>query len=174
MSSRLTTLLAILAVALVASVPAIAHKSGSSSSKAVGTVVSYDDGTLVISSGGMPVSGRVTGYTKVRWDRRRNHDHGRHRGHDDRGAGMSRRGGDDDRDDDRGGHGDDDRGKHHGTRGGMPTSGGLPTGGGMPTKGGLPSARSGLVPGAVVREAELKLTKRGPVWEEIRLAAPTS
>jgi hypothetical protein len=161
----------ILAAALVASVPAIAHKSGPSSSQAVGTVVSYTDGTLVITSGGMPVSGRVTGYTKVRWDRRKGHDHGRHRGHDERGARSSRRGGGDD---DRGGRGDDDRGRHHGTKGGMPTSGGMPTGGGMPTSGGLPSARSGLVPGAVVRKAELKLTKRGPVWKEIRLAVPSN
>lgn len=167
MSSRLTTLLAILAVALVASVPAIAHKGGSSSSRTVGTVASYADGMLVISSGGMPVSGRVTGWTKVRWDRRKRHDHGRHRGHDDRGAHASRRGGDDDDHDDDRGRGDDDRGRHHDTNGGLPTSGGIPTGGG------LPPAHSGLAPGAVVREAELKLTRRGPVWEEIRLAVPS-
>lgn len=168
MSSRLTTLLVVLAAALVASVPAIAHKSGPSSSKAVGTVVSYGDGVLVISSGGMPVSGHVTRYTKVRWDRRKGHDHGRHRGHDDRGARFSRRGGDDGPGDDRGRRGDDHRGLHRGTKGG------LPTGGGLPTRGGLPPAHSGLVPGAVVNKAKLKLTKRGPVWQEIRLAIPSS
>ena len=163
--SRITlrSILAIVAVALVAAVPtAIAHRS-SKAPKAVGTIVSYTDGTLVISSGGLPVTGKVTYRTEIRWDKSR----GRHRGHDDHGRNgkASRRGSDDGP-----GHdlGDDHGGRHDKTQGGLPSSGGLPS------QGGLPPASSGLTAGGIVTEAELKLTSRGPVWEKIRLARPAA
>ena len=62
------------------------------------------------------------------------------------------------------------------------TGGGLPgvTAGGMPTSGGLPGGPvlapctiADLKPGAIVHEAELKLTADGPVWDEITLVRPT-
>ena len=62
----------------------------------------------------------------------------------------------------------------------MPTAGGLPTGGGIPTAGGLPGSRraasapsADLKPGTIVREAELKLTAAGPVWDEIKIVPAT-
>lgn len=164
--SRLSvrTLLVVVAVALVAAVPAIAvahkgggksHSSHPSSAKTVGTVASFTDGVLVVSSGGLPVSGRVTYRTKLKWA-----DSGRHRGWFKRGH-MSR------------------RYRDHGTGGGMPTAGGMPTVGGMPTGGGLPPRKymprptlADLKPGAVLREAELKLTPKGPVWTELKLVRP--
>ena len=156
--SRITfrTLIAIVTVALVAAVPAIAHRSGKPA-KTVGTIVSYTDGTLVVSSGGLPVTGLVTRRTEIRWDKSR----GRHRGHDDHGsfAKSSRRGADDGPNHDLG----DDRGGRHGT-----------TGGGMPTGGGLPRPITGLTAGGIVTEAELKLTPSGPVWKTIRLARPAT
>lgn len=151
------TLLAAVAVAIVAAIPAIAvaHKGGDArpTAKPVGTVASFSDGTLVISSGGLPVSGRVTFRTRIRWA-----DRGRHRGWEKRGRASS-------------------GSRHRGSEGGMPTAGGLPTGGGMPTGGGLPPRRprptlADLVPGAVVREAQLKLTPAGPVWVEVKLVRP--
>ena len=115
------TLLAVIAVALVAAVPAIAvaHKKGGpshashpASAKTVGTVSSFTDGVLVVSSGGLPVSGRVTYRTKLKWA-----DGGRHRGRRKRGHMSGRYG-------------------HDGTGGGMATAGGMRTGGGMRSGGG--------------------------------------
>lgn len=150
------TLLAVFAIALVAAIPAIAvaHKSGKSHkshpnpAKTVGTVTSFTDGVLVVSSGGLPVSGRVTWRTKIRWA-----DNGRHRGWFKRGH-MSR------------------GGRHHGTGGGLPTGGGMPTGGGLPPfKYGRPTLAD-LKPGTVLREAQLKLTQKGPIWTELKLVRP--
>ncbi len=152
--SRLSvrTLLAIVAVALVAAVPAIAvahkgggksHSSHPSSAKTVGTVASFTDGVLVVSSGGLPVSGRVTYRTKLKWA-----DRGHHRGRFKRGH-MS------------------GRYRDHGTGGGMPTGGGLPPMTYMPRP-----TLADLKPGAVLREAHLKLTPKGPVWTELKLVRP--
>lgn len=153
------TLLAVFALAIVAVVPAIAsaHKSGKTHSshkvKAnVGTVTSFTDGTLVVSSGGMPVSGKVTLRTKIRWT-----DRGLHRGWS-RGRGHK-------------GHASNRR--HHGTEGGMPTAGGVPTAGGLPPYGHHPRATAAdLKPGAVLRNAKLVLTPDGPVWQELVLVRP--
>jgi hypothetical protein len=158
--SRLSvrTLLAIVAVALVAAVPAIAvahkgggksHSSHPSSAKTVGTVASFTDGVLVVSSGGLPVSGRVTYRTKLKWA-----DRGHRRGWFKRGH-MS------------------GRYRDHGTGGGMPTAGGMPTGGGLPPLTSMPRPTlADLQPGAVLRKAQLKLTPRGPVWTELKLVRP--
>lgn len=170
----LRTLLAIVSVALLAAVPALAHR-GDKRAKTVGTIVSYTDGTLVVSSGGIPVSGLVTRRTEIRWDKSRGWHHGRDHGFFAR---SSRHGDDDgpghDVNDDRGGakrRADDSAGGLP-TGGGMPTGGGLPTGGGMP--GGLPKPITGLTAGGIVTEAELKLTPSGPVWKKIRLARPAT
>ncbi len=149
-------------------------------SEDAGTVVSFTDGTLVISAGGLPVSAKVTDDTEIKCaGDRRHHNHGDDEG-EDRNAHSSSRGDDGERGDDRE-HGDDDRGddREHGDddRGDC-TGGGLPTVGGMPTSAGLPGAPvppctiADLKPGAIVHEAELKLTASGPVWDEITLVRP--
>lgn len=152
----------------------------SDGSEDVGTVVSFTDGTLVITAGGLPVSGKVTADTEIKCaGDRRHHEHGDDEGDDAHG---SSRGDDGEHGD--GEHGDDDRGdddRGDCTGGGLPggTAAGLPTGGGMPTSGGLPGAPvppctiADLKPGAIVHEAELKLTANGPVWDEITLVRPT-
>jgi len=169
------TFLAVFAVAIVAAVPAIAsaHK-GSHGHKAqtaptVGTIVSYTDGTLVVSSGGMPVSGKVTPWTKIKFA-----DNGRHRGwfkHHRRGHGF------------RGHSSHFGKGHGHGdwtaggvpTGSGMPTDGGMPTGGGLPTFGGLPRATTDdLKAGTALTKASLKLTPDGPVWVELKLVRPVT
>lgn len=152
----------------------------------VGTITSFADGTLVISTGGLPVSGKVTDATEIRCGVCGRDGHGRHHGHhgDDDNARSAHRGGgfDDDRGDDSGPSDDDGpfHEGHHGTAGGMPTFGGMPTGGGMPTAGGMPGRPErrvcsvlDLKPGTIVREAELKLTAAGPVWDEIKIVPPT-
>ena len=144
----------------------------------VGTVTSFTDGVLVISSGGLPVSGKVTDddrdpLRRLRPRRPRRHDEG-----------------------------DDHHGDRHGfaprprrrrlsrTRAtttarststtapwaacrpaaASPRRGGLPTTGGLP---GMPARRictvADLKPGTIVREAELKLTAAGPVWDEMKI-----
>ena len=152
----------------------------------VGTVVSFTDGVLVISSGGLPVSGKVTDATEIRCGvcgrdgHRRGDDHGDDEGDDDgpfgdRRGSASRHGDEFESEREDGPFGD-----RSGTGGGMPTGGGLPTGGGMPTGGGLPGrpphrvcSVADLKPGTIVREAELKLTSAGPVWDEIKIVPPT-
>jgi hypothetical protein len=145
-------------------------------SEDVGTVTSFADGTLVITTGttgGTPVSGKVTAETEIRCaGDRRGHDegdddgHARSSSHGDRG-----RGGDDEDEDHR------DDGDREDCTGGGATAGGMPTAGGLPTTGGLPGAPppctvADLKPGALVHEAELKLTANGPVWDEITLVRP--
>ena len=170
--NTLRTILAVLAVAIVAAVPAIAsaHK-GSHSHKfqapaTVGTVVSFTDGTLVVSSGGLPVTGKVTPWTRIKFA-----DNGHHYGWFKKHR--------------RHGHGFFGHGAHHGhgpdwTAGGMPTGGGLPTGGGMPTGGGLPkgplpkATAADLKPGTALTKATLKLTPDGPVWVELKLVRPVT
>ncbi len=145
----------------------------------VGTVTSFADGVLVISSGGLPVSGRVMARTEIRCGTCGRDGHRRHGDDDDRHGFASHRGGDDD-DFEEERHGDDDGPfhEHRGTVGGMPTSGAAPTAGGMPTGGGLPARRTctvdDLKPGTIVREAELKLTASGPVWDEIKIVPPAA
>ncbi len=154
------TLLAVFALAALAVVPAIAsaHKSGKSHSAhkvkaTVGTITTFTDGTLVVSSGGLPVSGKVTPRTSIRWT-----DRGRHRGvvrhrHGRKGHASHRHG--------------------HGTIGGLPTAGGMPTAGGLAPSHRLPRATAAdLKPGALLREAKLKLTPDGPVWKELVLVRP--
>lgn len=168
--STLRSILAVVAVALVAAVPAIAsaHRSGSPDQprpvKApVATVTSFADGVLVVSSGGLPVSGRVTPRTRIRWNNR-----GLHRGHGYGRGHAAHRGGDD-------------------TAGGMPSHGGMPTGGGMPSHGGLPTGgglppygpyprptTADLKPGAALRDAELRFTPNGPVWKTLVLVRPAA
>ncbi len=170
--SRITlrTFLAVFAVALVAAIPAIAsaHKSShghkAQTAKTVGTIVSYTDGTLVVSSGGLPVSGKVTPRTKIKFKDNGHHygwfKHHRRHGHGARGHSS------------RYGHGHE-----HGdyTGGGMPSGGGLPTGGGMPTFGGLPRATTDdLKPGTALTKASLKLTPDGPVWAQLTLVRPVT
>ena len=160
--STIRSILAVVAVALVAAIPAIAsaHKSGPSGTQRpvkapVATVTSFADGVLVVSSGGLPASGRVTRRTRIRWS-----DRGLHRGH--RKGRASRR------------HGDDTAGGMP-TRGGMPTHGGLPTGGGLPPYGPFPRATTAdLKPGAALREADLRFTPNGPVWKTIVLVRPAA
>ena len=142
-------------------------------SEDVGTVTSFADGTLVITTGttgGTPVSGKVTAQTKIRCagDRRGSgegddgeHAHFASRG--DHGFG----GDDDEQGDDRGGDRGDCGGGPGATVGGMPTAGGLP---GAPA----PCTIADLKPGALVHEAELKLTADGPVWDEITLVRPAA
>lgn len=168
--TTLRTFLAVFAVAIVAAVPAIAsaHK-GSHSHKlkapvAVGTVVSFTDGTLVVSSGGLPVTGKVTPWTRIKFA-----DNGRHRGwfkKHRRGHGFF-------------GHSSHKRGHGHDwTAGGLPTGGGMPTDGGMPTGGGMPTygraTTADLKPGTALTKASLKLTADGPVWVELKLVRPVT
>lgn len=152
------TLLAVVALAALAAVPAIAsaHKSGKPHAAhkvkaTVGTITSFTGGTLVVSSGGLPVSGKVTPRTSIRWT-----DRGRHRGfffHGRKGHASHRHG--------------------HGTIGGLPTAGGMPTAGGLPPFKRFPRATvADLKPGALLREAKLKLTPDGPVWKELVLVRP--
>jgi hypothetical protein len=171
--NTLRTLLALCALALAVSVPAIAlahnhgrPQSSNQGSKTVGTIASFTDPTLVVTSGGMPVSGAVTGYTRIKWAGRGRHrgwyGHGRlgHASHFVPGGGPN----------------------HDWTQGGMPTEGGMPTQGGMPTEGGMPTqggmppswrpsraTTADLKPGTVVRAADLVLTPNGPVWSDIVL-----
>ncbi len=53
----------------------------------------------------------------------------------------------------------------------------MPTGGGLPpaaaSRSSAPCTIADLKPGAIVHEAELKLTADGPVWDEITLVRPT-
>ena len=149
-------------------------------SENAGTVVSFKDGVLVISSGGLPISGKVTADTEIKCGVCGRDGHGDDHGDDHEdgpGAHASHDGW--------GGHGDDD-----GTVGGLPepshgglpgddrSHGGLPGGsnGGLPPFPGMPRPRCStddLKPGAIVREAELKLTAAGAVWDEIKLVPVT-
>ena len=136
-------------------------------SEDVGTVTSFADGTLVITTGttgGTPVSGKVTAATEIKCAGDRRH------GDDGEDAHSSSRdehgeGGDDQGEDDRGDRGDCSGRFPGGTAGGLPTGGGLP---GAPA----PCTVADLKPGALVHEAELKLTADGPVWDEITLVRP--
>ena len=123
--TTLRTFLAVFAVAIVAAVPAIAsahkghHSHKAQTPQTVGTIVSYTDGTLVVSSGGLPVTGKVTPRTQIKFADNGHHfgwfkKHRRH-GHRHGFRGHSAHFGH--------GHG------HDWTAGGMPTGGGLPTGG---------------------------------------------
>jgi hypothetical protein len=141
-------------------------------SEDVGTVTSFADGTLVITtgtSGGTPVTGKVTADTKIRCAGDRHHGDAHSSSHGDQGE---RGDGGDDRGDDHG-PGDDNQGDRGDCGGGVSgaTAGGLPTGGGLP---GAPAlcTIADLKPGALVHEAELKLTADGPVWDEITLVRP--
>jgi len=177
--TTIRTFLAVFAVAIVAAIPAIAsaHKGShahKTQAQTVGTIVSYTDGTLVVSSGGTPVTGKVTPFTRIKFadnghhygwfKKHRRHGHGRghgvfgHSSHFGHGHG----------------HGDWTAGGLP-TGGGMPTDGGLPTGGGMPTSGGLPRATTAdLKPGTALTKASLKLTADGPVWIELKLVRPVT
>ena len=152
-------------------------------SEDVGTVTSFADGTLVITtgtgtSGGTPVSGKVTADTQIKCAGDRHGDgnqgddgdNAHSSSHGDQGQGGD--GGDQ-------GSGDDSQGDRGDCSGVVPggTAGGMPTDGGMPTSGGLPGAPApctiaDLKPGALVHEAELKVTPDGPVWDEITLVRP--
>jgi len=155
-------------------------------SEDVGTVTSFADGTLVITTGtgtagGTPVTGKVTADTQIKCagdrhgDGNQGDDDGEHAhssSHGDQGQGGGDQGGDQ-------GPGDDNQGDRGSCGGDGPggTAGGMPTDGGMPTSGGLPGAPApctiaDLKPGALVHEAELKLTADGPVWDEITLVRP--
>ena len=125
--TTIRTFLAVFAVAIVAAVPAIAsaHK-GSHSHKfqapqTVGTIVSFTDGTLVVSSGGLPVSGKVTPQTRIKFA-----DNGHHFGWFKHHR--------------RHGHGAFGHSSHFGHGHGDWTGGGAPTDGGMPSGGGDSSA----------------------------------
>ena len=168
------TFLAVFAVAIVAAVPAIAsaHK-GSHGHKAqaqqpVGTIVSYTDGVLVVSSGGLPTSGKVTPQTRIKFADNGHHfgwfKHHRHHGHGFVGHSSHF------------GHGHGDwTGGGAPTDGGMPSGGGMPTDGGLPTSGGLPRATTDdLKPGTALTKAALKLTPDGPVWVELKLVRPVT
>ena len=124
----------------------------------IGTVVSFENGTLIISSGGMPVTGKVTDRTEIKCEG----DHGDDGDHHGDGGHSSSRGDDDDD------HGDDDH-----TAGAAPTIGGMTTNAGSPAPPLPACSTSDLKPGALVHEAELKLTSTGPpVWDEIKLVRP--
>ena len=154
-------------------------------SEDVGTVTSFADGTLVITtgtgtSGGTPVSGKVTADTEIKCAGDRHGDgnagddgeHAHSSSHGDQGqSGDGGAGGDNQGDDNQGDRGDCGGDFPGATAGGMPTDGGMPTSGGMP---GAPvlCTIADLKPGALVHEAELKLTADGPVWDEITLVRP--
>jgi hypothetical protein len=112
-----------------------------------GTIKSFTGGVLTITrNDGSTVSGQVTDATRIRCDapepaEMRTDDHGSGGG-DQRGRG-----------DDRGGQGDrgDDRGRDLGEERACTTA--------------------DLMPGAVVQEAELKISGAGSVWEEVELAS---
>jgi len=174
--TTLRTFLAVFAVAIVAAVPAIAsahkgsHGHKAQAAQTVGTITSYTDGTLVVSSGGLPVSGKVTPQTRIRFADNGHHfgwfKHHRRHGHGAFGHSSHFGHGH--------GHGDWTAGGMP-SGGGMPTDGGLPTGGGLPTTGGLPRATTDdLKPGTALTRASLALTADGPVWVELKLVRPVT
>lgn len=140
-----------------------------------GTVKSFDGTTLVISLfGGGTVEGRVTAATEVTCraedaattaSRGSGSDSG-NRGNDDQGDDHTQdRGGDrGDRDDDQG----DDRGNDRGDPG---DNQGDDRGSGRDDRDERSCPAGALKAGAVVKEAELRATRDGLVYEEIELAA---
>lgn len=143
-----------------------------------GTVKSFDGTTLVISLfGGGTVEGRVTAATEVTCraedaattaSRGSGSDSG-NRGNDDQGDDRTQdRGGDrgdrGDRDDDQG----DDRGNDRGDPG---DNQGDDRGSGRDDRDERSCPAGALKAGAVVKEAELRATRDGLVYEEIELAA---
>jgi hypothetical protein len=132
-----------------------------------GTVKSFADGVLTISlAKGGDVSGAVTGATEIECETGEQHagdDHGddgpTHDAGDDQGDdGPTHDAGDDHGDDDSGHHGDDDSGDDHSGPGAHSTS-----------DDDHRCSADALKAGAVVREAELKLTDGGAVWREVEL-----
>jgi len=159
--NTLRTLLAVCALALAVSVPAIAlahNNAGRSHSTRqagdpVGTIASFTDPTLVITSGGQPVSAAVTPRTRIRWAGR-----GHHRGWFGQ-ASHYRPGAD--------------------TTNGPPTAVTVPT----TTTDGPPTAidvhlgrptTADLTAGAAVAGADLALTPTGAVWTDIILVRPAA
>jgi len=169
------TLLAVCALALAVSIPAIAlahNDAGRSHSTRqagdpVGTIASFTDPTLVITSGGQPVSAAVTPGTRIRWAGR-----GHHRGWF--GHASHYRPGFDTTD-----------GPPSGITVPTTTTDGPPTGITVPTTttDGPPTAinvhfgrptTADLKAGAAVAGADLALTPTGAVWTDIILVRPAA
>ena len=159
------TLLAVCALALAVSIPAIAlahNDAGRSHSTRqagdpVGTIASFTDPTLVITSGGQPVSATVGPRTRIRWAGR-----GHHRGWFGQ-ASHDRPGAD--------------------TTNGPPTAVTVPTTTTTTTTDGPPTATdvhlgrpttADLTAGAAVAGADLALTPTGAVWTDIILVRPAA
>ncbi len=162
----------------------------------VGTIASFDatSGTLVITTAGGPVSGKVTDRTEIKLVGGAPMAIAAHRGDggdDEQGdepAGPTGPIGSDHGDDDNENEGDDDG--HDGCRPFPPSGATGATGASGATGATGPvgpadcghhhgegsGSKADLVPGAVVREAELKLTAGGPVWDELKIvsAAPAA
>jgi hypothetical protein len=120
----------------------------SNSAQNAGTVASFRNGVLMLAlNDGSMVSGQVTDATEIKCEavESQEMEHNRHADGDHRGG---RNGGDDNGDDN--GNNDDDQGEDE--------------------QGARMCSSANLVRGAVVRDAELTISRAGAIWQEVELA----
>ena len=163
--NTLRMVLALCALALAVSVPAIAlahngrQHSSDQASKTVGTIASFSDPTLVITSGGQSVSAAVTTWTRIRWAGRGHHHgwfkfaHAAHYGHPGDSADAPQA----------------PSTTTDGTPSTTPATGtdGPASNTNVQVSG--PPTKADLKAGALVRAANVVLTADGPVWGSIVL-----
>lgn len=140
----------------------------------VGTIVSFDPATgilVITAAGGTTVSGKVTADTEIKCGCAGGRDghHGDDDNEDHHGHAVASHNGDGD--DDGPNH---DAGDDHGATPATPATpadpGVAPATPATPATPPAACTSASLVKDAIVREAELKLTADGPVWDELKLA----